>query len=631
MSRYLADQAVPSGRLRNRQPVGEKSETKHSSWEKSGQALTGWRFNLILVSFVLAGVMIIVQLIRLQFSPERNEFVSQGEQYSRTLHTFYPPRGDIYDRWGRLLAGSTLVYEIGAQVGSVDNPESIAFAMSSVLKNHPEYDYAGYSDDIYNVIHKAQISGNTYVQLADFVTPEELSQLQEWARNYDNLPDVDYGETGKPSLNGLVYRPRLQRYYPENELGSNLLGFVNREGDGMFGVEEEFNDLLAGEPQSVWMTLDPYEVTEIPQLKAGADIVLTIDREIQAAAEEVLDKGVKDSGADGGVVLVMDPNTGEMLAIATTPRLNLNEYYNYADVFTDNIPFNRAISQDYEPGSVFKVLTMAAALDDGAVTPDTEFLDTGSIQIGGITIHNWDWGAWGPQNMEGCLAHSLNVCLTWVATQLGAGPFYQYMQNFGLGRITGIDLAGEAAGRLKIPGDTDWYEAELGTNSFGQGVAVTPIQMVMAISSVANARGEMMLPHVMRSMVREGFQYTPTPQVVGTPITAETARHLTDMLAQSLEGESSDALVEGYRVAGKTGTAEVATPMGYSSDLTNASFVGWGPVGDPRFMVYVWLEKPTSSPWGSVVAAPVFHDMVERLVVLMDIPPDSVRQGLEKP
>ncbi len=525
MRRFMADQVVPAGRIRRKQPRIEIPEITHSANEKAGQTLTGWRFNLLAVLFSLAGVMIIIQFVRLQFSPERSEFVSQGEQYSRTLHIFYPPRGDIYDRWGRLLAGSTLVYEVGAQVDNVDNPDSIAFALSKVLVNHAEYNYSGYYDDIFAVIHQAQISGTAYVQLADFVTPDELTQLQDWAQNYVNLPNVDYGEAGKPSLNGLVYRPRLQRYYPENELGANILGFVNREGTGMFGVEAEFNDLLAGVPQSVWMTLDPYQVTEIPQLKAGADIVLTIDREIQAAAEDVLNNGLDESGADGGVILVMDPNTGEMLAIASTPRLNPNEYWNYASVFTDNTPYNRAVSQDYEPGSVFKVLTMAAALDNGAVTPDTEFVDTGSIQVGGITIHNWDWGAWGPQNMQGCMAHSLNVCLTWVATQLGAGPFYQYMQSFGFGRITGIDLAGEAAGRLKLPGDTDWYEAELGTNSFGQGVAVTPIQMIMAISSVANGKGEMMMPHVMRSMVRDGFQYTPTPQIVGKPISSDTAHH----------------------------------------------------------------------------------------------------------
>lgn len=628
MRKYMADRVVPAGRVRRKTPARDIPEISQPTNEKAGQTLTGWRFNLLGVLFFLAGMMIIIQLVRLQFSPERGEFVSQGDLYSRTLHIFYPPRGDIYDRWGHLLAGSTLVYELGAQVENVENPDTIAFALSKVLVGHPEYDYPGYYDDVFAVIHSAQISDTTYVQLADFVTPQELDQLQDWSRNYVNLPNVDYGKAGRPSLAGLVYRPRLQRYYPENDLGANFLGFVNREGTGIYGVEAEFNDLLAGTPQSIWISLDPYQVTEIPELKAGSDLVLTIDREIQAAAEEVLDQGIEASGADGGVVLVMDPNTGEMLAMASTPRLDPNEFWNYADVFKDKTPYNRAVSADYEPGSVFKVLTMAAALDAGVVTPDTEYVDTGSIYVGGINIHNWDWGAWGPQNMEECLAHSLNVCLAWVATEMEAGPFYQYLQDFGFGQYTGIDLAAEAPGRLKIPGDTDWYEADLGTNAFGQGVAVTPIQMVMAISSVANGRGEMMIPHVMHSLVRDGFQYTPTPQVMGKPISAETAATLTQMLASSLESESSDALVEGYRVAGKTGTAEIATPTGYTGDATNASFVGWGPLDNPRFLVYVWLEKPTSSPWGSVVAAPVFHNLVERLVVLMDIPPDGVLQGL---
>lgn len=627
MKRYVANQALPAARGRRKVPTRDVPEITHPDNDQAGQPLTGWRFNLLGVLFLLAGVMIIIQLVRLQFSPERNEFVSQGELYSRTLHIFYPPRGDIYDRYGRLLAGSTLVYELGAQVESVENADTIAFALSKVLIGHPEYDYPGYYDEVFAVIHSAQISDTAYVQLADFVTPEELGQLHDWAKNYASLPNVDYGKVGRPSLAGLVYRPRLQRYYPENEMGSNLLGFVNREGTGMFGVEAEYNDLLAGVPQSVWISLDPYQVTEIPELKAGSDLVLTIDREIQAAAEEALDQGIEASGADGGVLLVMDPNTGEMLAMASTPRLDPNEFWNYADVFTDNTPFNRAISQDYEPGSVFKVLTMAAALDAGAVTPDTEYVDTGSIYIGGINIHNWDWGAWGPQNMEGCMAHSLNVCLAWVATELDAGPFYQYMQNFGFGQITGVDLAAEATGRLKIPGDTDWYEADLGTNAFGQGVAVTPIQMVMAISAIANGRGEMMAPHIMRSLVREGFQYTPNPQVVGKPISADTAKTLTELLANSLESESSDALVPGYRVAGKTGTAEIATPTGYTGDATNASFVGWGPLDNPQFLVYVWLEKPTTSPWGSVVATPVFHNIVNRLVILMDIQPDSSLQA----
>jgi cell division protein FtsI/penicillin-binding protein 2 len=229
--------------------------------------------------------------------------------------------------------------------------------------------------------------------------------------------------------------------------------------------------------------------------------------------------------------------------------------------------------------------------------------------------------------MLGCMQHSLNVCLAWVASELGPNNFYRYLEEFGIGHTTGVDIAGEVNGRLKVPGDEDWYAADLGTNSFGQGVAVTPVQMVMAVSALAN-EGKMVAPHILRSMVNNGHQYDPATQIVGVPISAETARVMTEMLALSLEQEASSALVAGYRVAGKTGTAEIPTPYGYTSAATNASFVGWGPVDNPQFLVYVWLEEPTASPWGSVVAAPVFREVVERLVVLMNIPPDHLRLGM---
>jgi len=336
---------------------------------------------------------------------------------------------------------------------------------------------------------------------------------------------------------------------------------------------------------------------------------------------------VASSKSESGTILVVNPRTGEILAMASTPQLDPNEYWNYTDLLKGTTPFNRAVSEDYEPGSVFKILTMSAALDAGAVTPDTVFQDTGAFEIGGIVIHNWDYAAWGDQTMEGCLQHSLNVCLAWVASQLGPTRFYDYMQRFGIGHMTGIDLTHEVPGRLKLPGDKDWYEADLGTNAFGQGVAATPIQMVMAASALAND-GQMIAPHVLRSMISKGKQFTPTPTVVGTPISANTAHTITEMLATSLVGESSDALVEGYRVAGKTGTAEIPTSTGYTSGETNASFVGWGPVDDPQILVYVWLEKPQSSIWGSVVAAPVFRDVFREAARLTHIPPDDVRLKL---
>jgi cell division protein FtsI/penicillin-binding protein 2 len=324
----------------------------------------------------------------------------------------------------------------------------------------------------------------------------------------------------------------------------------------------------------------------------------------------------------------MDPNTGEILSMATTPRLNPNQYWKYAEVFPNATPFNRAISQTYEPGSVFKVLTMAAGLDTGTVTPETPFMDTGVFMIGGGYINNWDGSAWGMQDMVGCMQHSLNVCLAWLASELGSTRFYDYVRSFGIGHLTGVDLSGEATYPLRLPGDGQWYPVDLGTNSFGQGLAATPIQMVMAASALANGEGKMMAPHILRAMVENGRQYNTNSQVVGQPITAQTAQTLTTMLVKSLEEESSDALVPGYSLAGKTGTAEIATPVGYSSDLTNASFVGWGPADDPRFLVYVWLEKPRTSKWGSVVAAPVFSEVAKSLVVLMKIPPDEQRQQL---
>jgi cell division protein FtsI/penicillin-binding protein 2 len=222
------------------------------------------------------------------------------------------------------------------------------------------------------------------------------------------------------------------------------------------------------------------------------------------------------------------------------------------------------------------------------------------------------------------MQHSLNVCLAWIAQEMGPTQFYKYMQEFGIGRYTGIDLAGEQVYPLSLPGDSNWYPVNLATNSFGQGLATTPIQMITSIAAMAND-GKMMAPHLVKAYIQDGVQYEVNPRVIRQVVKPETARMVTEMLAISLENEASNALVEGYRVAGKTGTAQIPGPGGYTNQ-TNASFVGWGPVDDPRFIVYVWLEKPTSSEWGSVVAAPVFAQAVEELVVMMKIPPDEVRQ-----
>lgn len=577
-----------------------------------------WRFTTLGILLTALAVFIIIQMLRIQLSPQAGALRDKGELYSGTWRTITPARGQIYDRWGHLLAANNSVYEVGVILQEVENPSTIALALNAVIDS----DY----DEVFAAASTEPSADAIYATLARFVTEDQKQRLEKLSEEMQ-LAYGDRNDSNRPSLAGITFDPRLQRSYPEKDLASNILGFVNWEGEGFFGVEEKFNDELAGSPERVWIPFDPNRVEEFPQVPQGSSLILTIDRVIQAEMEEIVEDAIEESGSESATILVMDPKNGDILAAATSPRLDLNEFWRYGEVYEGSTPFNRVVSETYEPGSVFKVLTMAAAIDGGAVKPKTTFLDTGSIEVGGTTIRNWNSGAWGPQDMLGCMQHSLNVCLAWVATQLGANKFYQYMQDFGLGHLTGVDMAGENPGRLKLPGDEDWYEADLGTNAFGQGVAVTPVQMLKAVSALAND-GQMVVPRIVLSMIDDGKQYNTSPRISGAPITAKTAQRLTEMLSTSLEVESSSALIEGYRVAGKTGTAEIPTPFGYTSNLTNASFVGWGPVDEPRFLVYVWLEKPTTSPWGSVVAAPVFRQVVERLVVLMNIPSDEMKGQL---
>lgn len=585
------------------------------------------RFSRItLIGLLLTGTssLIILQMVRIQNSAQHQELSRWAdEQYSYAIENYYPERGNIYDRWGRLLAGNEDVYEIGVMLEYVTNPESIG----STLQGINDLDYeevVAISSNPYDP------QESVYAVLTDFIPSGVIDVLSDIKQDYEI--ENPYGrDEEKPSLRGLVWTPHLKRSYPENSLASNVIGFYSfqdrQEGIGYYGVEEYYDSILAGTPMETYMPRNPYLLEELPEVPAGASLVLTIDREIQAMVEKKLDQAVKDNEATSATVIVMDPRNGEILAMATQPRINLNEYWKTEDQFKDKTPFNRAISETYEPGSVFKVLTMSAAMDHGTVDEEATFYDSGRFEYGGSVIYNWDRRGHGEQTMQGCMQRSLNVCLAWVATELGQEAFYEYIQAFGIGRLTNVDLGGEEIWPLSVPGDSDWYPIQLATNSFGQGVAVTPIQMATAISAVAND-GKMMKPHVLKAIIQDGQQYNTTPQVLSVPIKPETAQQMTEMLVKSLENESSAALVPGYTIAGKTGTAEIPIEGVYGTEETNASFVGWGPAEDPQFLVYIWIERPKSSPWGSVVAAPLFRDIVQELVVYLDIPSEEIQKQL---
>ena len=565
------------------------------------------RSMMLIAGFGLVALAILVQMIRIQNSEQAAIFLSQGDQYAGEFRMFYPERGEIYDRNGHLLAGNRTVYEVGVSLSDMEDPDALAVTLGT---------YLGLTyEDVFKKLTESPESWS-YVVIQDYVDANIVAALQAQIKQLETAKDF--------RLRGIAFKPHFQRSYPETSLASNVLGFVTRDGRGYFGIEEKYNDLLAGNPVQVWVPRDPNKATAIPRVPNGTTLVLTLNRDLQARVEAILDEALIEYGAQNGAIVVMNPRNGEILAMSTTPRMDLNNYTNYFSLYNDGSQYNRSIGTAYEPGSVMKVLTMAAALDTGLVKPETTYVDTGSIQVGGFTIQNWDKEAWGEQNMVGCLQHSLNVCMAWISTQMGPTAFYGYMERFGFGHPTGVDLAGEAMGRLKTPGDSDWYNVDLGTNAFGQGVTATPLQMLMAASAIAND-GKMVTPHILYSMLRDGHQYNVPSQYGGSPITAQTAHTLSEMLAQSLNAESSEALLSGYRVAGKTGTAQIPTEFGYDPSVTNASFIGWGPVDDPQFMIYVWLNAPTSSIWGSQTAAPTFSKVAEQTVILLNIPPDNVR------
>ncbi len=592
------------------------------------------RFMFVGAVFSILSIVLVWKIFFIQANEGYGELNDKAKNYEVSRELIYPERGLIYDRWGHILAGNKQVIQLGLDLQDVINPVTIASVLASEAG-------LNYNDVFAKASTPFDEINSAFIDLRVYVEPETWQRLQDVSQQL-NLQASKYKKgTVYPSLRGLVGTPRLIRYYPEHELASNVIGFytfLNNDGSedmgaGFYGVEAYYNDLLAGKPQYVTFSLDPGSAQAIPGVISGASVILTIDREIQAMVEEKLDAAVKANKAESGTIVVLNPRNGEIIAMASTPRMDLNKYWKVKDIFPGETPYNRAISQAYEPGSVFKILTMVAAVDSGAVQPDTTMIDSGSIEVGGIRIFNWDRAGHGQVSMQTCMELSLNVCLAWVATQMGNNSFYEYMQRFMVGERTNVDLAGETFFPMRLPGGPMWTQVDLGVNSFGQGLSVTPLQIAMASSAIAN-KGVMMAPHVAKAIIQDGVQHERPPQSLGQVIKPEAAEALTQMLAQSVRGETYealDSLTENYSVAGKTGTGEIALPgIGYGTNLTNTSFVGWGPVDDPQYLVYVWIEQPRTSMWGSQVAAPVFRDVVKELVVLLDVPPDKVREEIKR-
>lgn len=551
------------------------------------------------VAVMLAVTLILVgQLVRWQIV-EHHRFVTWAQEEHQDEIVIPSRRGDIRDRDGHLLATDLIEYEISASPKIISDPQRTADQLAE------------------------------YLDLSRDELAALLSSGKPWVPLQKGISQANGEAILRMDVVGLQVEGRSRRVYPEGDLAAHALGFVNSNGNGFYGVEGYYDNLLKGKPglhageRSPFGELIPMGASRFVPPVAGATLYLTIDRGVQFLVEQELEKAVRNYRAQSGSIVVLNPKTGAILGMAAFPNYDPNDFSDSSDtLFADP-----NVSEQYEPGSVFKILTMAAGLDSGEIGPLGTIYDGGSIEVGGRVLYNWDRQGHGTVDMTDVLAKSLNVGVAQVAVTLGKEQFYTYIKRFGFGRLTEVDLANEGPGTLKTPKDASWHESDLGTNSFGQGIAVTPLQIAVAVSAVAND-GLLMKPYVVERIVDAERDVQVKPTVVRQAIVADTAHTLTDMLVEALDRADSEAQVPGYRMAGKTGTAQIPVPGGYHPTLTLASFAGFLPADDPQVLVLVIIDRPTTSKWGSKTAAPTFRRIAEQLVVMLNIPPDDVRLAM---
>lgn len=570
---------------------------------------------LTIISLALIGISLILLVRLLSFQFYIDPIVKQSlennaeSHYSQTVEV-QPNRGQIYDRSMNLLAVNSFEYRIGISPNAIYDREDVARALAPII-NVPE-------DEIYRkLLPGPDGTFSSWVMLAprvDFDAGQKLLDLD---------------------LDGVTIDPLPIRVYPQGALTGQVVGFfagseTSSAGQGYWGVEGYYQTVLAGQSKKVTKSNIPV-VEEInassSEVRDGIDLVLTIDRDVQYLAQEMLDKAVAEQGATGGTILVMNPRTGEILAIANNQNGVTFDPY---DTSSENMALakNPAVSDLFEPGSIFKLVTMSIALEAGTHDENWTYHDPGCFSPAGTLVCNWDSASRGNPTFAQVFIESLNTGTSTIFMEMGRSKVYPLLDAFGIGQKTGVDIQGEQAGLLPEPGDSNWNEAQFITTSFGQGVSITPLQMLTAANAIAND-GLIMQPHIVKARIDGDEVIETQPVVLRRPISADTAHRARDIMVQIVSNPSSVDLLDvpGYTIAGKTGTAQIPTPGGYDPNGAIASFIGFLPADDPVVSILVKLDRPRDY-WGSMAAAPVFEEMVKRLVVLMEIMPDDERRAM---
>lgn len=440
------------------------------------------------------------------------------------------------------------------------------------------------------------------------------------------LSEEEKDQLAALNLSGLLLIEEEQRYYPEMNLGAHILGFVNAEHMGKYGLEQAYNEELRGSGGEIVAERDVrgrlLEAEERLPVRDGSSLVLTIDRNIQGFVEQTLQQAIETYLAESGTIVVMDVQTGGILAMASFPTYDPNEFRKVPKEEVSRF-LNPAISAVWEPGSIFKTIIMAAALDHGVVEPDTEGVFSNAVRVGNYEIHTAEDKAFGRETMTQVLENSDNVAMVWVAEKMGSDAMYQTLAKFDFGLPLGIDLPGEIGGYL-LP-VKNWHDIERSTISFGQGVSTTPLQMVSAMAALANG-GTLMQPHLVQKIVgADGSIIREVPPTVKEEqvIRPETSVKITGMMVSVVErGHGKRAKVPGYKIAGKTGTAQVPNPDGgYYEDRHIGGFGGFFPADNPRFAMIVKLDQPKTVRFAESSAAPTFGEIARFILHYYKIPP----------
>lgn len=427
-------------------------------------------------------------------------------------------------------------------------------------------------------------------------------------------------------LDGVLVVPELVRFYPENELASKLLGFVNFDNVGNYGLEQFYNDSLRGYGGRVTAEKDSrgrlIDIDSLSPARDGDDLVLTIDQNVQFKAQELADQGKEKFAADSGEIVVMDAQTGGILAMAATDGFDPNKY-NEVKTEEQKRYLNPSTALVWEPGSVLKPLIVAIGLDSGKLKPDDEGVFTNSVTVQGFEIHTAQDKAFGKENITQILENSDNVAMVWIANKVGNETIFNYLQNFGFGVKTGIDLSGETTGALRSL--KLWRDIHRATVAFGQGISLTPIQLVTAYTAIAND-GKIVAPHLVEKIVRQpdGIATEIKPKEIRQVLKSETAATVRQMLMSVVEnGHGKKAKVPGYKIGGKTGTAQVAKPdgSGYEENAHIGGFIGLAPGDKPKFIIFAKFDKPKNVEFAESSAAPTVGAMAKYLLNYYQIPP----------